>query len=51
MVRRSRIDDQGFNVNLIIGSIPLRIVLLQESVIDRHHEPITVRSYKAVCSI
>jgi len=38
MVRPSRIDDQGFNVNLIMGSIPLRIVLHQESTNDRQHE-------------
>ena len=45
------IFDQRCSVNLIMRSIPLRIVLLQESTIVRYHERITVRSYKAVYSI
>ena len=47
----SRTFDQRWNVNLTISGLPLKVVLLQESAIDRHHERIVVRSYKAVCSI
>jgi len=43
--------DQRCIVNLIMRSIPLRIIFLQESAVDRHHEGIIARSYKTVCSI
>jgi len=44
------IFDQRCSINLIIRRVPLRIILLQESTVDRHHERIAVRSYM-VCSI
>ena len=43
--------DQKCSVNLIMRRVLLRIILLQEPVVDRHHECITIRSYEAVCSI
>jgi len=38
-------------LTLIMRRVLSRIVLLQESVIDRHHECISVWSYEAACSI
>ena len=43
--------DQRCSVNLFVRRVLSRIVLLQESAIDRHHERIVVWSYEAVCSI
>jgi len=43
--------DQKCNVNLIMRRVLLRIVLLQESAIDRHQECIAVWSYEVACSI
>jgi len=39
------------SIDLIMRRVLLRIILLQEAAIDRHHESIVVRSYEAVCSI
>jgi len=48
---RFRNFDQRCNVNLIRRRVILRIVLLEESAVDWHHERIAVWNYEAVCSI
>ena len=43
--------DRRCNINLIRGRILSRIIFLQESTINRHHECTVICSYKTVCSI
>ena len=43
--------DQRCNINLIGEKVLSRIVFLQESAIDWHHECITVWSYETICFI